>query len=158
MSREETSKTIDFVVQAVRVTSNLLKKVLKDYLDNKTQHKKLKYGELAKKGKLESIEVTENNIGDFLKTARKYDIDYALKRDSSTIPPTYHIFFTASNTETFKRAFSEYAVKAQKKINEKSVSQIVNRGQIKENAKVISQKSAELDKEKHHSKSTIAGR
>lgn len=38
------------------------------------------YGELAKVGKLENIEVTENNIKDFLKTAQKYDIDYALKK------------------------------------------------------------------------------
>ena len=37
----------------------------------------------------------------------KYDIDYALKRDKSTEPPTYHVFFSAANTESFKRAFSE---------------------------------------------------
>ena len=48
------------------------------------------------KSKLESIEVTENNIGDFLSTARKYDLDFALKRDKSTTPPTYHVFFSAN--------------------------------------------------------------
>ncbi len=43
--------------------------------------------------KLDSIEVSDRNIGDFLKTARKYDVDFALKRDKSTSPPTYHVFF-----------------------------------------------------------------
>ena len=113
---------------------------------------------LAECGKLESIEVTENNIGDFLKTAQKYDIDYALKRDSSTAPPTYHIFFTSGNSENFRQAFAEYASGMQTKISEKSVSQIINREQIKQNAKTISQKSAERSKEKHLSKSGISGR
>lgn len=55
--------------------------------------------------KLDSIEVSDRNIGDFLKTARKYDVDFALKRDKSTTPPTYHVFFSAAKTEDFKRAF-----------------------------------------------------
>lgn len=58
--------------------------------------------------KLDSIEVSDRNIGDFLKTARKYDIDYALKKDKCTEPPTYHVFFSAAKTEDFKKAFSEY--------------------------------------------------
>ena len=37
---------------------------------------------------LDSIEVSDRNIGDFLNTARKYDVDFALKRDKSTSPPT----------------------------------------------------------------------
>ena len=57
--------------------------------------------------KLDSIEVSVGNIGDFLKTARKYDVDFALKRDKNTTPPTYHIFFSAAKTKDFKRAFSD---------------------------------------------------
>ena len=64
--------------------------------------------------KLDSIEVFERNIGDFLKTARKYDVDFALKRDRNN-PPTYHVFFSAARKEDFKRAFSEYIDKGQGK-------------------------------------------
>ena len=35
--------------------------------------------------KLYSTPVSEDNIGDFIKTARKYDVDFALKRDKSTV-------------------------------------------------------------------------
>lgn len=66
--------------------------------------------------KLENIEITENNIGSFLDTARKYDVDYALRRDKSTEPPTYHVFFSAGKSDDFKKAFSEYADKMQGKI------------------------------------------
>lgn len=65
--------------------------------------------------KLDSIEVSDSNIGDFLKTARKYDVDFALKRDKSTEPPTYHVFFSAAKTEDFKKAFTEYVGKGQGK-------------------------------------------
>lgn len=152
-------KTISFAVQVVQLTSDTLKAVLNDFLSNKTvKTGKIKYGKLAKQGKLDSIEVTENNIKDFMSTAKKYDIDYALKRDSSTEPPTYHIFFTANNSETFKKAFQEYATGISKKLETKSVSQVVNREQIKANAKVISKKYSNIDREKHKSKSDIAGR
>ena len=63
----------------------------------------------------ESGTITPDYIGDFLKTARKYDVDFALKRDKSTTPPTYHVFFSAAKTEDFKRAFSEYVGKGQGK-------------------------------------------
>ena len=52
------------------------------------------YRQLEKKSdsKLDSTPVSEDNIGDFLKTARKYDVDFALKADKSTRPATYHVF------------------------------------------------------------------
>ena len=58
---------------------------------------------------LENIEVSENNIRDFLNVAKKYDIDFSLKRDNTKEPPVYHVFFSASRTDDFKRAFTEYA-------------------------------------------------
>ena len=64
--------------------------------------------------KLDSIAVSDRNIGDFLKIARKYDVDFALKKDKND-PPTYHVFFSAAKTEDFKRAFSEYLGKGQGK-------------------------------------------
>lgn len=152
-------KTISFVIQAKHLTSEIVKSVLNDFLNNKTvKTGKIKYSKIAKNGKLDSIEVTENNIKDFMSTAKKYDIDYALKRDSSTQPPTYHIFFTANSSETFKKAFQEYATGISKKLQTKSVSQVVNREQIKANAKIISQKQSIIDREKHKAKTDIAGR
>lgn len=152
---QDTSKTISVVVQTTRMTADVLKDALRALLSNQTKHGKIRYGTIAKRGKLESIEVTENNIKDFLQIARKYDIDYALKRDSSTTPPTYHVFFTAASTEIFRKAFAEYVSGISEKVNEKSV---VNREQIKENSRVISQKYAEVAKERKLSNGNISGR
>lgn len=107
-----TKKTIDLSIQAEKITSDILKNAMAEFLDGKAEKKgRMTLRQLEKKSqsKLESIEVTENNISDFLQTARKYDVDFALKRDKSTSPPTYHVFFSASKNESFNKAFSEYA-------------------------------------------------
>ena len=41
---------------------------------------------------LSNIPVTEKNIKDFDRVARKYGIDYSLKRDKSKTPPEYLVF------------------------------------------------------------------
>lgn len=153
LQKDTIDSTISFVVQASKVTKEVLKELMRDFLKNSKPHGQKRYGTIAKQGKLESIEITQNNIGDFLKTAKKYDIDYALKRDSQTEPPTYHIFFTAASADTFKRAFNEYVSDVSSRIKSP-----VTREQLKENAKVIDQKYAEQAKARHLSKTEITGR
>ena len=111
-------KTIDISIKAEKMTADVLKSALQEFLSGKAEKKgRMTFKQLQAKSpsKLDSIEVSDRNIGDFLKTARKYDVDFALKRDKSTSPPTYHVFFSAAKTEDFKRAFSEYVGKGQGK-------------------------------------------
>lgn len=113
-----TKKTIDISIKAEKMTADVLKSALQEFLSGKAEKKgRMTYKQLQEKSpsKLDSIEVSDRNIGNFLKTARKYDVDFALKRDKSTQPPTYHVFFSAAKTEDFKRAFSEYLGKGQGK-------------------------------------------
>ncbi len=111
-------KTIDISIKAEKMTANVLKSALREFMSGKAEKKgRMTYKQLQAKSpsKLDSIEVSDRNIGDFLKTARKYDVDFALKRGKNTTPPTYHVFFSAAKTEDFKKAFSEYVGKGQGK-------------------------------------------
>ena len=48
--------------------------------------------------------------------AKKYRLDFALKKDSSTKPPTYYVFFKGQDTEMMNLAFKKYlGVKINKK-------------------------------------------
>lgn len=79
---------------------------MRDFLSGKMQKSgKKRYGKLAKSGKLENIKITDSNIKDFLQTAKKYDIDFALKKDKSTSPATYHIFLKVHILKILKRHF-----------------------------------------------------
>ena len=57
---------------------------------------------------LTNIEITEQNIKAFSAVAKKYDIDYALKKDPSTDPPHYYVFFKAKDKDQLQPAFKEF--------------------------------------------------
>ena len=78
------------------MTADILKSALQEFMNGKAEKKgRITYQQLEKKSpsKLDSIDVSKDNIGEFLKTARKYDVDFALKSDNSTNPPTYTILY-----------------------------------------------------------------
>lgn len=154
---DDSKKTIDVVIQATKLTVDIFRNVIYDLTTKRNYESRgnVRLGQLMKQGKLDSIEITDNNIKSFLDVAKKYDVSYALKRDSSTSPPTYHVFFTGRDTETLNKAFKEYAGVVDKKLNkvqkQKSVTKVVNREQIKKNAKTI----RKMEKEKQRNKGDI---
>lgn len=60
---------------------------------------------------LTNIEVTDGNIKSFEKYARKYNIDFSLKKDTSVSPPRYFVFFKAKDVDIMTAAFKEYTGK-----------------------------------------------
>ena len=144
-----TRKTIDISVKAEKMTVDILKSALQEFLSGKSEKKgRMTYKQLQEKSisKLDSIEVSDRNIGDFLKTARKYDVDFALKKDRNN-PPTYHVFFSAARTEDFKRAFSEYIGKGQGKKRGEFTREQMNQQAQKIRSKPHKQKQREKTRE-----------
>lgn len=94
MQEEVTQKTVTFCIRATKITADLLKKVLAAYLrhqkqksvEKKAQKNQPKQGkvtvkELAKQNAgMVNIEITDKNIKSFERYARKYGINYALKK------------------------------------------------------------------------------
>ena len=58
---------------------------------------------------LSNIQITDQNIKSFDRVARKYGIDYSLKKDISVDPPKYLVFFKAKDVDVMTAAFREYA-------------------------------------------------
>lgn len=80
---------------------------------------KISIGKLKKENKeLSNIEITDQNIKSFEKYARKYEVEYSLKKDKSVNPPRYFVFFGAKDVDSITAAFKEYTgwtLKKQKK-------------------------------------------
>ena len=76
---------------------------------------------MSKGAKLSNILITDQNIGSFDRVARKYGIDYSLKRDNSVSPPKYMVFFRARDVDVMTAAFREYAGVTMKKSRKPSV-------------------------------------
>ena len=78
--------------------------------ERKTPHGKQTIKQLVAQGaQLTNIQITDNNIKSFDRVARKYGIDYSLKKDSSVEPPLYLVFFKSKDVDVMTAAFKEYA-------------------------------------------------
>ena len=58
-----------------------------------------------------TVESNDPDIKAFDRIARKYGVDYAVKKIKTIDKPKYVIFFKARDSDALKQAFSEYADK-----------------------------------------------
>lgn len=143
MQEEVNEKTIALCIKGGKITADILKAAMRKYLQEmekekaksqqKTQVKKEQKTQVIKRGKqsiksmldkgseLSNIEITDNNIRSFERVARKYGIDYSLKRDKSTDPPKYLVFFRAKDADVMTAAFKEYTGITLQKSKRKSI-------------------------------------
>ena len=129
MQDEVNEKTVSLCIRCGKVTANLLKAAMKKALVKMEQEKqKLKGQKQPKqdkedktyKGKqsmdklmkqnvqLSNIEITDGNIKSFERVAKKYSIDFSLKKDVNADPPRYYVFFKARDADVMTDAFKEY--------------------------------------------------
>ena len=104
MQEEVTQKTIALVFKSSRLTADVLKKAMKMYLEHRKAGKQATHGKMSVKKLVgqgmgaSSIEVTDNNIKSFERVARKYNVDFAVKKDKTVEPPKYMVFFKGKFT------------------------------------------------------------
>ena len=70
-----------------------------------------------------NVEVTDPSIRQFDRVARKYGVDYAIKRDKDHDPPRFLIFFKSRDADALTAAMQEYAGKKVRRIQRPSVLQ-----------------------------------
>ena len=101
MQEEVTQKTIALVIKTAKLDANVLKAAMRMYLNHRRQKAQKTHGKTSVKKLVgegvgvSSIEVTDGNIKSFERVARKYNIDFAVKKDKTTDPPKYVVFFKA---------------------------------------------------------------
>ena len=117
VQEEITQGVVSLSVETGKMTTDLLQKAVKKVLEEmqkKPSQRTLHQGkqtlhQLKQHGaSLTNIEITEQNIKAFSVVAKKYDIDYALKKDPTTEPPHYYVFFKARDKDQLEPAFREF--------------------------------------------------
>lgn len=116
MQERVNEETKAIIIKAVKLTTPKFKDALKILLKKSYETgKRAAIGErtsLKKLGindqSLKNIEITDGNIKSFEKTAKKYHMKYALKKDVKTNPPTYYVFFKAKDLDVMDLAFKDY--------------------------------------------------
>jgi len=130
MQEEVEQKTVALVISAGKLTGRELKKAivkLLAHLKDKKSHPHIPQGkqsvkQLAKQGQgMTSIEITDQNIKDFERVAKKYGVDFAVMKDKTEIPPKYVVFFKGKDADAITNAFKEYTADMVKKAARPSV-------------------------------------
>ena len=123
MQEEVTQKTIALVFKSSRLTADVLKKAHRKQ-GKQAAHGKMSVKDLVGQGMgASSIEVTDNNIKSFERVARKYNVDFAVKKDKTTSPPKYMVFFKGKDADVITQAFREFVKVNEKKHNRISVKE-----------------------------------
>lgn len=132
MQEEVNDKTIALSVKTTKLTGTVLKVAMQKFLSEMAKQKqkskvqpkqgKQTMKQLMKKNtQITNIEVTDGNIKSFERVARKYGIDFSLKKDTSEQPPKYIVFFKARDVDVMTAAFKEYTANDLKKTNKPSL-------------------------------------
>ena len=143
MQEEVTQKTIAFSIKSAKLTIQVLQAAARKFLETQNKGKtKLHHGQqslkqLKKHGAaLSNIEITDSNIKSFERVARKYGVDFAVKKDRSVSPPKYLVFFKGRDADALTAAFREYTAKEVKRASQDKPSVLEQLRALK--AKVLS--------------------
>ena len=131
MQEEVEQRTVTLAVSTTKMTANVLKQAISKYLAYRKE--KVRAGPVKPCGKqsvkqlvgqnqgVSNIEITDKNIKDFDRIARKYGVDFALKKDKTGEIPKYLVFFKARDADALTAAFKEYTAKTDRKKERPSV-------------------------------------
>lgn len=126
MQDEVNTKVVAIAIKGGKITGEVLNKALKKFIEEIEKAQKTASQPKTFRGKqsikhlveqnaaISNIEVTDGNIKSFERTAKKYGIDYALKKDTSEQPPRYLVFFKGRDVDVMTQAFKEFSAKSVK--------------------------------------------
>lgn len=133
MQEEVTQKTIALVIKTAKLDANVLKAAMRMYLNHRRQKAEKTHGKTSVKKLVgegvgvSSIEVTDGNIKSFEWVARKYNVDFAVKKDKTTDPSKYVVFFKGRDVDAVSQAFKEFVYGNEKRKGRTSVREKLKR-------------------------------
>ena len=133
MQEEVTQKTIALSMKTGKLTAQVLQAALKKYLQHRAKskntlhHSQQSLKQLKKHGvALSNIEITEANIGAFKPCAKKYGMDFTLRKDKTTQPPHYVVIFKSKDADNLEQVFREFTAKTLSKDQRPSIRKVLS--------------------------------
>lgn len=119
MQDEVREKSVALIIKAGkaggRMTTGLLQWAIRQYLEQSRSptihHGKQTVKQLVRQGAgVQNLEITDKNIKSFVHVAKKYGVDFALKKDPAE--QKYLVFFKSRDADALNAAFAEYTAKS----------------------------------------------
>ena len=156
MQEDIENKTVSMAVSGSKFTGRMLKDAITKLLAHQknpkaakdvTPHGKQTVKQLIQKDQgVTSVELNDPHIRDFERVARKYGVDYAIKRVKGE-PNKYLIFFKGRDEDAITAAMTEYADKRLRREERPSVLKLLKK--LKE---LVASRNPVKNKEKERSR------
>lgn len=131
MQEDVEYRTVALAISTSRMTGyvlrNAIQKMMAEMKKSRDSPLKIPHGKQSVKkligqgAGVSNIEITNSNIKSFERVARKYGVDYALKKDITGSKPKYLVFFKARDADALTAAFTEFTSKVIKREEKPSV-------------------------------------
>ena len=132
MQEEVENKTLTLIINGSKLTGRTLKSAMDKYLAHRRNKKLNKQsGSVTPKGKqtvkqlvgqgrgVSQVDVPDASVRDFDRVARKYGVDYAIKKERD--PPRFLVFFKSQDTGAIEAAMAEFTQNKVRKASRPSV-------------------------------------
>lgn len=147
MQEEIENKTLSLIINTSKFTERTLATAFakalklgwnkaKEHYQAKPQGRQSVKQLIGQNQGVSNIEITDSNIKSFERVARKYGVDFAVKKDRSVSPPKYLVFFKGRDADALTAAFKEYTAKEVKRASQDKPSVLEQLRALK--AKVLS--------------------
>lgn len=119
MQEEVTRGAVTLIVDGAKLSEQVFEKAVKKFLEEiqKSQNPKIYRGRQSLKqlasqnAGLANIEISDKNIKAFSRVAKKYHVDFALKKDTAAEQPRYLVFFKSRDADAITAAFQEFTAR-----------------------------------------------
>ncbi len=134
MQEEVTQGAVTLIVNGSKLTEQAFEKAVKKFLEEvqKSKQPKIYRGKQTLKqlagqnAGLSNIEISDKNIKAFSRVAKKYHVDFALKKDTAAEQPRYLVFFKSRDADAITAAFQEFAGKRMGREEKPSIRERLN--------------------------------
>lgn len=113
MQEEIEHKTVNLAISTTKLSARTLLRgmqfLLRQYDKHASQGKQSMKRLVRQNRGVTNVEISKTGIRGLERYAKKYGIDYAIRKDTSEVPPRYLVFFKAPDAEAFHSAFKEYS-------------------------------------------------
>lgn len=147
MQEEVEYRAVALAITTTKITASILRdaliKLMAEMKKSRDSPPEIPHGKqtvkelIGQNAGVSNIEINDSNIKSFERVARKYGVDYALKKDLTGDKPKYLVFFKARDADALTAAFSEYTAKVLKKDKKPSILNQLAKLKVLVQAKII---------------------
>lgn len=159
MQEEVENRTINLAISTTKLTARNIMAGVRSYLRHREKVKARKpikdtatHGKQTVKQLLgqnqgaTNVEIDKDGIKDFERLAKKYGVDFAVRKDKSVDPPRYLVFVRSKDADVLDAMSKEYQARAMSKDKKPSVLKQLNK--FKEMVAAIPKKIREKKQER----------